>query len=355
MKQLLFSAILLFFTCFVSAQIVINASDLPVIGLKVEQGIDSSPGAEVAPGDAGLNFWDFSGLNDDESFELYFRAPQGSPFSNAFPGATIAAVDIDGFYQYLQLTNQGLLALGVAGYFENSDSTTIPIVIPFTPPQTFLPLPATYNQSFDENIRSVIQLPGNGFVDSIRVVSHVHRTVKIDAYGLMITPAGQFNTLRLKEHRSNVDSTFAYATGLWLFIDASEEPDTSINYSWWGKIDGYAFPVAELEMDPQDPENLVFQATWVKDISTKTSEPAQALVWRLYPNPASESVTIELPEGMDGVRLEMFDLQGRRVAEKNISGPVEQLPLGSLAPNPYVVVLKNRQGRVVGAKVLEVR
>lgn len=354
MKHLIFSTLLLLNTFCAYAQITISAGDLPVIGLQIEQGIDTMPESNLQPGGTGPNTWDFSDLEDHETDQIYFRSPQGLPYANQFPGATIAVDDGNNFYQYLKLTNQVLQILGVAGDFQIDDSTSFSISSAFTPPQTLLQLPATYNQAFNENIRQVIQWPLGLFFDSIRLVSNTHRVVKIDAYGMVKTPAGDFNTLRVREHAASLDSTFGYSGGVWLLLDASTEPDTSVNFGWWGKINGYAFPLVEFNMDPDDIEHHVQSASWVKSISTGTAEQLPQSAWHLYPNPAQEFVYLEWPEELGGGRIEVYDLQGRLMMEQNIAGQPERLSLRALQPGVYAIALKNAQGRTMGVKMLEV-
>ena len=354
MKYLIFAALLLLNTICAFAQITITAGDLPVIGLVIEQGNDTMPESNLQPGGVGPGAWDFTDLEDHETDEIYFRSPQGLPFADQFPGATTVVDDGSDFNQFIKVSSQIAQILGVAGNFQVDDTTFFPLAVPFTPPRTILQLPATYNQAFDENFRQVIQWPLGAFFDSIRIVEVIHHTAKIDAYGMLKTPAGEFNTLRVKEHAFRRDSTFGYAGGVWILLDASPEPDTNVTFSWWGKINGYAFPLVQFEMDPNDIESHVQSATWVKNISTGTNEQLPLSAWQLYPNPAREFVYFECPEDMRGGLLDVYDTQGRLVVEKNITDQPERLNLHSLQPNMYVVVLKNGQGRIVGVKTLEV-
>lgn len=354
MKYLIFTTLLLLNTFCAFSQITISADDLPVIGLHIEQGIDTMPESNLQPGGTGSNTWDFSDLEDHETEQIYFRSPQGLPFSNQFPGATIAVDDGNNFYQYLKLSSSILQILGVGGDFQVDDTTSFSISAAFTPPQTLLQLPATYNQAFDENIRQVLQWPLGIFFDSIRVVANTHRVVKIDAYGMVKTPAGDFNSLRVKEHASTIDSTFAFVGGFWTLLDVSLQPDTSVNFGWWGKINGYAFPLVEFEMDPDDLEGHVQSASWVKSLSTGTGEQSLQNAWSLYPNPAHEFVYFEWPEDLSGGKIEVYDLLGKLVVQQNIADQPMRLDLHALQPGVYIVALKNGQGSMVGVKTLEV-
>jgi hypothetical protein len=138
MKHLIFTILLLLNTFCAFAQITINAGDLPVIGLHIEQGIDTMPESNLQPGGTGPNTWDFSDLEDHETDQIYFRSPQGLPFANQFPDATIAVDDGNNFYQYLKVSSSILQILGVAGNFQVDDTTTFSISSAFTPPQTLL-------------------------------------------------------------------------------------------------------------------------------------------------------------------------------------------------------------------------
>ncbi|HRI62161.1 MAG TPA: hypothetical protein PK228_20615, partial [Saprospiraceae bacterium] len=178
MKHLIFTTLLLLSASCAFAQITINAGDLPVIGLVAEQAVDTMPDSGLQPGGTGLQTWDFTDLEDHVTNNLYFKAPQGLPFANQFPGATIAVDDGAGFYQYIKLSSQVLQILGVAGNFQVDATTFFPVSVPYSPPRTILQLPATYNQAYDENFRQVIQWPLGAFFDSIRIISNVHHIAK---------------------------------------------------------------------------------------------------------------------------------------------------------------------------------
>lgn len=339
-----------------NAQIVVTANDMPLIGQEIEQGVDTLPGPQIQPGGVGQTTWDFSGLNEHLTQKLRVRPPGEAPLSQLFQGATAAMNFDSGYYQLIRVSPDKLQFLGLTGYFPAMDSSYIPVAIPNNPAQTILNFPATFGQQFTESLRTVFQLPVGFPLDSIRLVSNKVRTVKIDAYGTVKTPAGEFNGIRMREHVVNLDTTFGLTILGWVVLDAQSIPDTNISYGWWGKINNRAFPLMEISMDRGAQSTKVVSATWVKSIGTSpVQEPVRTFVsFKIYPNPATTELIVELQEGVSG-RLQIFDFKGKLVLERNPIQGVEQLEIGKLSKGYYMAILKSRDSKVIGCQKFEVQ
>lgn len=77
---------------------------------------------------------------------------------------------------------------------------------------------------------------------------------------------------------------------------------------------------------------------------------------RLYPNPAAQSVMVELPESrLQDYQLRLLNAQGQAVQEQQLKAVSNQyqLSLSGLAPGLYVVVLENVQGVYTGRIIKE--
>lgn len=339
-----------------NAQIVINSGDMPLIGQEIEQASDTLPNAQIQPGGTGAGSWDFSNLEDHLTVRLRVRPPGEAPLSGLFPTATAAMNFDSGFYQMIQVSPEKLQFLGITGYFPINDSTLSPMAIPNNPPQTIITFPATFGQQFTETVRTAIQLPLGFPFDSIRVTTMNFRTVKIDAYGTMKTPAATFNSLRVREQVVSLDTTYALTPIGWIVLNAPSVPDTNVSYGWWGKINNRAFPLMELAMSPGADEDHVLSATWVKNIDFS---PIRELVRHPYslkisPNPATSEIVVELQEGASG-RLQVFDFNGKLVLEKKSFQGAERIEIGNLPQGNYVAIVKSRDGKVIGGQKFEVQ
>ena len=82
---------------------------------------------------------------------------------------------------------------------------------------------------------------------------------------------------------------------------------------------------------------------------------AAGLVLGLYPNPARDAVTIELPARPATGQLELRDALGRLVRTQPVgAGPqVVRWPLAGLAPGLYAVLLRGPGGSGVRRLVVE--
>ena len=68
----------------------------------------------------------------------------------------------------------------------------------------------------------------------------------------------------------------------------------------------------------------------------------------IFPNPVSDILRIELPEIGAGI-LQMTDMQGREIMEKELNQPINNIPTTELAPGIYWVKLV-QGGKVYGAR-----
>lgn len=128
---LLFTVFAGLFCQHAQGQITLTAADLPAFGLTIENAQDTLL-AEVALGTAsnqGQN-WDFTNLDTNVITTNTVVVPSETPAGNLFPTATFAFETNDSLYNYAELRNDVLLALGGSGPL--IDSTIIAI--------TFAPL-----------------------------------------------------------------------------------------------------------------------------------------------------------------------------------------------------------------------
>ncbi len=79
----------------------------------------------------------------------------------------------------------------------------------------------------------------------------------------------------------------------------------------------------------------------------------EPLAFRVYPNPANESVTISVDENMIGSKLSITDITGRRILISNIEHRISNVEVRELASGVYFVTLENERERVTKKLVIE--
>ncbi|UYZ60669.1 alpha/beta hydrolase-fold protein [Hymenobacter latericus] len=70
---------------------------------------------------------------------------------------------------------------------------------------------------------------------------------------------------------------------------------------------------------------------------------AKTAMFSLYPNPAGQQLTVQLPEGWQEARLELSDTTGRVLLRRSLRGPNTPLDLSHLLKGSYTVRLKNKK------------
>lgn len=71
---------------------------------------------------------------------------------------------------------------------------------------------------------------------------------------------------------------------------------------------------------------------------------------KIYPNPANDFVTIELPDSIYGADVLVFDMQGRKVKETTISLENNRVDLAGLNSGSYILNIKTENGQ--GSKIV---
>ena len=75
-----------------------------------------------------------------------------------------------------------------------------------------------------------------------------------------------------------------------------------------------------------------------------TVEEQGRIAFEVYPNPVTERVTIQLPEGSGAGSLELFTADGRMVRTARLSGSREEVDLSDLAAGDYVLRVRTVKG-----------
>ncbi len=355
MKQFLLLILsLTLFTFGAQGQIVINADDIAPTGVVAQQTIDENPDPSILEGGVGNIDWDFSLLADGVSSTFVFLEPIETPYAASFPTANLAS-EVDGnVYAYMIMDDQKIEIIGIEGELIYLGQA-IQGKLEFTPGQSLIRFPATFGDNYTETITQFAQVPGSdvGFpqFDSVRLITTVDREVEIDAYGMMTTPAGTYETIRSTETEITSNEAFVLSSGVWNLLPPTD-PDTTINFNWWAIDNNNGFPVVQLELDPATGDR---QVTWLKEFSTSTNtNEAYSIEMEVYPNPGSAYLNVEFPEPFSG-NFEIFDMQGKQLWTGTATNSIfEKLDITGLSPGNYVLVFKENTGDHSGFKKFEV-
>ena len=201
------------------AQITITANDFPHAGMLVVRNIDST--TAISPGSGGTGqVWDFSNLVPSYDDSTLYMMPGGQPGIQNHPNSNLVLKDLDsdinfeGGYNYIfyQTTPGGWKALGQELKI-SFWGMSITWHMFYEPPAIEMPLPFTYNSSYNQNTTwKLYAATGfNGTVlDSVLTINHTTITQLADASGTMITPEGTFEALRVHELLEIIDSSLTY-------------------------------------------------------------------------------------------------------------------------------------------------
>jgi len=253
------------------SQITVDSIDMPSIGDTIIMGLDTMP-AITSVGGAGMQTWDFTSLQIHDFDSSLYVDPASTTNGSGFPGSNLAISGPTVSYQ--TLNGSALTTDGYAGadpFGQGLDG-----LVPFSPVQTLLELPATLGSSFmdtsnfDVTIETAsLGLPIQG-LDSIRLVHSSYITSDIDAYGTLNLPGGDYNTIRQLYTEEFTDSIFAYCSEAlgcnvfisvlpfgWSFVPSiltdlvvgvgNPVIDTTYTYRWF--TNGEDLPVAWVETD----------------------------------------------------------------------------------------------------------
>ncbi len=226
------------------AQITITSDDLVGVGDTLLQSYDANI-INFSPGGTGYQIWDFSSLTPVADDTLMFINTADAPYGNAFPDADFAvkilnSVSGDTVFAYVDKSSTYLRVLGISA----SDFGDIH----YNPYENMMPFPVTYGDEFYSDYSAQVKY-FNG-TDSVLIKSYKKDTVLADAYGTLILPLGNINTLRFYHKVYKTDSVFLQVSSNWQFINIRQ--DTSYSYEWWTNDPMIKMKALELYVDAAD-------------------------------------------------------------------------------------------------------
>lgn len=311
-KQILIGILILLMPFSMQSQIVIDSSDMPfpgdIINISTGLNVDFIDYTET-----GENFeWDFSSLLPIFQTADTFVSPSETPFTYQFffMGRTNLA------YRYIQdLPIPDFELSNVFYYYKNSQANfnnagyaaslnVLPLPFVLSNPDILYRFPLEYGNQDSSFSGLVYDLPEIAYLSIDR-----KRVNTVDGWGMLTTPYGTFEVLRMTSEVTEYDS---------IYID-SLETGVPVNrlyteYKWLAK--GQKIPVLKIT---SDVSGLI--VTYTDSVRTEYNALEEYSIkngsFHVYPNPASNDVFIEYTAiKQNDIEILLVDLKGKTLFRK---------------------------------------
>lgn len=319
------------------AQITINASDVIGYGEFIERTYDTIPA--IAHGPAGVNqTWNFGTLLNAHTTENFgFGAASWYTGDTEFPDANLAINDAgSGTTAFFRKNSDALDLMGVYGDIFGTGTDEALVFDPF---DRLISFPSTYETEFFNTYTFDLTLDGSAFgVDSVVANNQTDKTSIFDAWGTVTTPFGTFDVIRQYVYESSSTDINAYLSGFPVFSETQVEETHT--YYFWTNNAGARYAVLEYTYDPLT--DMVTQAIWqsAAPVLSLEEEGMPISTLNLFPNPTSESLTIEV-DGLGAHNFEIVDGLGRTALKGSMDGNVTAISVAALDNGIYTVRLTN--------------
>lgn len=350
MKRCLFLLAFLAAATYSGAQITITAADMPKPGdtlrtsvTNILDGIDYQSTGENF-------FWDFSNLTVMMQRVDTFVSVTSTPaiyqavFNNQFffPDykATVARkinelglipeLELTDSYQFYKETTSEYREVGAGVTIQG---TALPIM--YEQIDTLYRFPMEYGNMDSSNASFNVDVPDLGYAGFVK-----KRINTADGWGTLITPYGEYQTLRVRTDIHEYDSLWVDSlnTGFPLNRYYTE-------YKWFAN--GFCLPLLQVT-----EEGFLLTATYVDSVRTTfvdVPEPVAAddFSFHVFPNPATDylSVSYELPDPAR-VEIRIYSLEGsdvktimRTMQERGLFNKLINTRDAGLRPGMYLLVL----------------
>lgn len=340
MKKLLLAITFLIAATVSIAQITVMQSDMPQPG---ETFITTTAAFDVSidPADTGPNHvWDFQNLQPLTSVTdtFYNMSEISLIYQLLFSGANLAAksgftiaidqLTLEEVYLIYKNSSSQFEQYGYAGTFDG-----IPVPIIYGANDVIYKFPLQYGDVDSSESDFALGLPGVGYVSQQR-----KRVNTVDGWGTVITPAGDFEALRITSVITDIDSVFIDTLNLGTNVILK-----SYEYKWLAT--GTGTPV--LQINAQDVFGLpVVSQVSYQDTALQTGiaipDEKQGFSFSFYPNPVSEKLVIQIPDQIKpGSEMKVTDLSGNSIIHCNIVQPVSFFDVSGLENGIYLLTVGN--------------
>ena len=370
MKIKLFTIAFAFIGLNAFAQITVTDADISSVGDVVYQAYDSIPAAAINVGSPGLSqIWDFSSLQEFSTNTISFISPIGTIYESQYPNTNLC-LDDNGSLSYYDKNSSGLFIHGLGDTVFHS-------------PALFYPLPLTYSLTTSDGPVVIIDNVITGALLSMAIPATVVASLSsglanradtaiikinnttdflVDASGIMTTPLGAFDVLRLKTIKYTDSELDVYCSdtisglGTWVtnvpfssipLLASFSNNEIEYKYQWITNDAAVEFLLAEIVVD--DSDNII------GGVSFQTSMPASSIIhakedWlQVFPNPASREITIA--SDLIHCSYTLIDVKGNRLLSNEFNSSTI-IDLTSFSSGTYFLQIYTEEGGVIVKRVI---
>lgn len=355
MKKLITLFLVVFIAFHSNAQITVTSSNIAKVGDLVVTVYDSVY-ADLSGPSGGSQTWDLTSLNSKEKDTIAFISPAGRPGFSIFPTANLAVAEDSGTTFVLSDANE-FTFLGSYGISGGMPDTT-----EFN--WKWMEFPSNDGSNFSGALfleENTIDLGTFGIgVDSVTLTISTEYASTIDGWGVVKTPAGNWDALRqkmdLNSKLSGVQYTGGVSSPLSAAVQALFQLDTGIistssMYRWWGSDANAKFFIASVDTGE------IFGGNQYLDISP-SGPPAGIYMTdeipvevTAYPNPVIQDLNIDL--GTESGKAILRNILGQKTAEKVIYRGQNLMNLSNFDSGTYFLEIQNENGDVIETEKIQ--
>ena len=351
-----------------TAQITVTNATFPSAGDSLKTASDIDPAGIAIGGSGGHHSWDFTSLSPSSRQVTYFQAASNGAAAARFPNAELVTIGDLQQEVYYDVTATVFANLGISGA-EFASGFPVMTELHFNPPLPERHAPLDFLDLNLSNSNATISIPTSaipggildslgipsGLLDSIRLRISIQRLDLVDAFGSVAIPGGTYDVLR--EQRTDYTTTGIDIHNLllgWVDVtsiiggggaDLGIGTDTTLTYNFISNT--AKEPIASVTVDHISfvPLEVEYKDNGVSALADVIANRPEVVV---SPNPISDQATFDLTYLAPGqYTLRLFDVNGQKILETEISFGHESVSLGSLSNGIYFYQLADEKNLIV--------
>ena len=345
-------------TCYTTSSgcgILITGADLPYDGLSVMLAEDTVTNVSLLTPGTG-RVWNYSNLLFQYPKFAVYKSTATTAYASVFPSSNINTYGPGSLYG--SLFGGAPVGAGNGYCFWRSDSTgfwvngfrpetgiAAGINVHNTPEELVIGAPATYGSVFTAYGRWELPLNRNSADVDTFYIRTIKKQIVADACGALTTPYATYpNVLREHEYITEIDSVYGKFSNVQVYATEYKRDSTN-TYSYIAK--GIGYPVCVVHCDKhnvvQDVEYFDGYYTGIDELHKSESQ------LLLYPNPADNNITIEMPKGSESEknRIYIYDAVGSIVLQKNTADKSINIDISALSKSIYFVKVNNKDSVLI--------
>ena len=217
----------------------------------------------------------------------------------------------------------------------------------FNPANLYLPTPFTYGNTQNSYYRFVVDV--DTALPYFRLVHRVNQTFNGDGWGSLTLPNATYpNTLRVKNVQTVYDSLSTDVLGLGFYIPVSSTASQTTNYYWLRtQQPAMVLSIVADSLGNNGVSADFFEGSAITGLPDHTAQEKANV--SVYPNPATELVTVSLPApGTQQSVFRLTDVTGRVIRETSLEGILQYaFYVKNLEKGVYLWSVESSSGRLI--------